>query len=298
MTTATINLSADEAVLPRFPSYGIGILESRHSKRFHMEESRYDFSEVMLIIGGKGWIQHGEVRHPLDKGSLILVEAGNSYHFEDHRAAPLAMLTLCLRHDSPARDFLSPVLPRSFAVLRHPHLARAATTHLRCILFEQAAPGKDGAGMVLAASLLLLTRLTRFRTGQGQTPEFSREKSGWQEGNAAARVKAYIEQMKNRFHEPVTIHTVAARLQMSPRTFTHYFRSLTGHSHHCYLRNLRLEQARHLLRDTDHSVTSVVFACGFEDLSTFFRAFRKETGSSPNHWREQARREEEGSPKS
>jgi AraC-like DNA-binding protein len=42
-----------------------------------------------------------------------------------------------------------------------------------------------------------------------------------------------------------------------------------------------------LLKSTERTVLSVAFECGFDDLSTFYRAFKRETGVSPNHWREE-----------
>jgi AraC-like DNA-binding protein len=36
-------------------------------------------------------------------------------------------------------------------------------------------------------------------------------------------------------------------------------------------------------------VTTVAFECGYEDLSSFYRAFRRHTGEPPQRWRANAR---------
>jgi len=63
------------------------------------------------------------------------------------------------------------------------------------------------------------------------------------------------------------------------------FREVTGESWLSYLRRLRLEHARSLLRDRNRSIAAVAFESGFEDLSSFYRAFKTATGMVPHQWR-------------
>lgn len=53
-----------------------------------------------------------------------------------------------------------------------------------------------------------------------------------------------------------------------------------------YIRILRLEQAQHLLRDTDLTITEISDKVGFEDYNYFCRVFKKETGYSAKKYRE------------
>ena len=103
-----------------------------------------------------------------------------------------------------------------------------------------------------------------------------------------ARVRDYVDQLDSCFHESETIEGVSERLGMSPKSLTSYFRQITGLSRHHYIQKLRLEYACRLLESPDQSITSIAFACGFEDLSTFFRAFRLAKKVSPSQWRERA----------
>lgn len=48
-----------------------------------------------------------------------------------------------------------------------------------------------------------------------------------------------------------------------------------------YLRSLRLEQARSNLKSTTAPIAKIATQCGFEDLSTFNKAFKKRYGQSP-----------------
>jgi AraC-like DNA-binding protein/mannose-6-phosphate isomerase-like protein (cupin superfamily) len=276
---AIIDLAASAPVLPDFPSYGICILESRHSGQFQMTPSRYDFWEVMLVLAGKGWVVEGGVRHPLKGRDIIVVPAGHCYHLEDRQGAPLAILCLCVRPTPDRSKLWKAAAPDQFLVHRNAQLSREIAGHLRAILFEQSQPTLCVEAAVTAHSLLLLTKLRR----KFSAPKFPKART---DVELLARVQDYVHQLERSFHESETIQNVAARLGLSARSLTSYFRFITGQSRQQYIQNLRLKHACRLLDETDQSVTSIAFACGFEDVSTFFRAFRAALKMSPSQWRE------------
>ncbi len=71
----------------------------------------------------------------------------------------------------------------------------------------------------------------------------------------------------------------------SRRHFTRLFRQLTGESFAEHIERLRAEHAARLLRETARNVTLIAFECGYEDLSGFSRAFRRQTGMAPLQFR-------------
>lgn len=54
-----------------------------------------------------------------------------------------------------------------------------------------------------------------------------------------------------------------------------------------YLRNLRLEHAKHLLKDTSLPITQIADRVGFDDYNYFCRCFKRDTGYSARKYREQ-----------
>ncbi len=273
-----INLSAKEPVLPQFPSYGICILESRHLPGFQMPRSRYDFSEVMLILDGEGWVITGDVRHPVCKGDLVIVPAQEPYSFEDNPGSPLAMFCLCIKPQKEQREIFAPVLPTRFAVIRNFGLSREVSSHLRTIFHEQSQVRLGTPSVVIGQTLLLLSKIARRQEPSGE------EKTS-NEVELLVRVRDYVAKLETTFHEMETIASAASRLGMSSRSLTHHFRAVTGVSRQQYLQDLRLGEARRLLAESEESITSIAFACGFEDLSNFFRAFRAQEKVSPTQWR-------------
>jgi AraC-like DNA-binding protein/mannose-6-phosphate isomerase-like protein (cupin superfamily) len=276
---AIIKLQACSPVLPKFPDYGICILESRHAESFSMESTRYNFSEVMLVLEGGGWFVHGSTKHPVARFDLMLVPKGVVYQIEDRPNAPMSILCLCIRPKPEQDELWAKVLPTRFSVPRSSGLTREVAAHMRTILFEQSVPRECTEAVVVAQTLLLLSKLKR------RVRSLAKDCPGLREVSALARVKNYLQQLASTFQEPESNETAAARLGMSSKSLTAYFRQLTGKSRQQYLQELRIEHACLLLVGCHESVASISFACGFEDLSTFFRAFRHERKMSPNQWR-------------
>ena len=98
-------------------------------------------------------------------------------------------------------------------------------------------------------------------------------------------MKGYVEDLSENFFEATNLDAAASALGLSRRRFTQLFREVAGTSWLAHVRKLRIDHAKKLLENTNRTVLSVAFECGFEDLSTFYRAFKRETSESPNQWR-------------
>ena len=81
----------------------------------------------------------------------------------------------------------------------------------------------------------------------------------------------------------LSVRTVAARHKVSPRYVQRLFDE-TGSTFTEYVMEQRLERAHRLLNDprlSDHPLTTIAFAAGFNDLSHFQRRFRRRYGAAP-----------------
>jgi len=78
----------------------------------------------------------------------------------------------------------------------------------------------------------------------------------------------------------VGMHQVAKRLAVSSRTLQRRLREeATSYKH--VLRSTRERLARHYLRRTHLTATEIAYLLGFDEPTSFFRAFRNWTGASP-----------------
>src|SRR5580692_1907086 len=93
------------------------------------------------------------------------------------------------------------------------------------------------------------------------------------------------DRMDAASHEAWPVRRLAEVSGVSQAHFARAFRRAFGVPPHRYLLSRRIEQAITLLRDTQLSITEIVFATGWESLGTFGRTFRDITGRSPSAMR-------------
>ena len=84
---------------------------------------------------------------------------------------------------------------------------------------------------------------------------------------------------------PMTVKRLADALGLSERTLNRKFQELTREPPQAFIMRRRVEQARTLLETTAQPVKTIARAAGYEDESSFRKAFRKLTLMSPQAYR-------------
>lgn len=84
----------------------------------------------------------------------------------------------------------------------------------------------------------------------------------------------------------LSIETVAADACLSRSQLNRRIKAITGVTTQQYVNRIRLEQARELLMEhPELQVSEVAYRCGFDDVASFSRAFRRTFGKSPSQHR-------------
>ncbi len=110
-------------------------------------------------------------------------------------------------------------------------------------------------------------------------PEIQR---GVSASEAVADAAAYIGE---HFRYPISLQDLADLVSVSPFYLTRMFRQETGFTPHQYLINIRLSNAKFLLRTTDTTVKNIAILTGWGSESAFCAAFRKHVGMPPSLYR-------------
>jgi AraC-like DNA-binding protein len=84
---------------------------------------------------------------------------------------------------------------------------------------------------------------------------------------------------------PPQVKELAASLGFSRTHFGRHFASLTDEHPSVYLRRGQIECAKRLLCDTDLPMNLIAYKSGFGRRRTFYRAFKRETGTTPESYR-------------
>lgn len=83
----------------------------------------------------------------------------------------------------------------------------------------------------------------------------------------------------------LTLDELAAGAALSPFHFLRIFERVVGVTPGQYMLRMRLHRAAVRLRRSDDTIAVVALDCGFEDLSTFNRQFRRATSLTPGAYR-------------
>ncbi len=97
----------------------------------------------------------------------------------------------------------------------------------------------------------------------------------------ASRIVSQIEDAIREDLGAATLESVAARCAYHPSYLSRLIKKETGETFLQIRTRLRIDEATRLLRETDLSVEAVAAQIGFASVSSFYKAFRTQVGSSP-----------------
>ena len=95
----------------------------------------------------------------------------------------------------------------------------------------------------------------------------------------------FREVIENNIYATLSIPEMTVLCGMSPTTFKRKFSELYQDSPAEYIRKRKLERATQLLKSGNLRISDIVFDCGFESVSSFNRAFKKQYKVSPTAFR-------------
>lgn len=100
------------------------------------------------------------------------------------------------------------------------------------------------------------------------------------------RVRGFVTA---NYAEPITLGEAARVAAMERTYFSYFFRRKLGVTFTSWLQYIRIGKALEMLASKNHSVTEVAFAVGFNELSTFQKAFKRWTNLTPREFKRLAR---------
>jgi AraC-like DNA-binding protein len=98
----------------------------------------------------------------------------------------------------------------------------------------------------------------------------------------ASRIAKAIRMLRAEFRAPLSVSELARTAGMSASSFHQHFKSVTGTTPLQYQKDLRLIEARALLRSGAHAVSDTAFAVGYESPTHFSRDYSRKFDVPPS----------------
>lgn len=269
-------MKVSKPVAVTLPASGVYFAESVHAQDFAMSPRADAYHKLVYVLRGRVAYRE-ERREPVTTaaGSLLFVPVGTRHVLEDEE--PSTLLLLCLSEAFLGEEAELTEAWAAWAGARTLGLGVATRRGLeglwRRALVERAYPraGGDAAARALALQVLVL---------------IARQPQARKRDDAASRVTAVAREVEETFFEKWSLDGAAERAGLSRRHFSAHFRAALGRTFWEHVTAVRLAHAAELLARGEHSITGVIFACGFGDVSQFYRLFRARYGCAPKAWAE------------
>ena len=94
-----------------------------------------------------------------------------------------------------------------------------------------------------------------------------------------------IIQFLNEYHTNITLEDLAKKFNRSKSHISHMFKKESGLTIRAYCNNLKLEDSKELLANTNLPITEIAFEVGFNDVSHYIQLFKNRFGLTPLQFR-------------
>lgn len=96
-----------------------------------------------------------------------------------------------------------------------------------------------------------------------------------------------LRYMHDNFSTDFSMVELSNMIDVTPEHFSRIFKKAMDSTPIEFLTNIRISEAKHLLEQTDYSVSEIASKTGFNDANYFCTVFRKKSGSSPSEYRKE-----------
>lgn len=95
------------------------------------------------------------------------------------------------------------------------------------------------------------------------------------------RMNSVYEYLMKNFNRKLGLEEVSELVNMTPTSFSRYFRSQVNKSFSDFLKEIRITHACKLLQEEKLNINQIAYECGFNTLSNFNKQFKEVTNQSP-----------------
>jgi AraC-like DNA-binding protein/mannose-6-phosphate isomerase-like protein (cupin superfamily) len=263
------------------------------SHEFDLTETEHfhDFVEVVFIINGQGTQVLEDHEYLVSAGDIFVLQGNQRHYFKDAGSVEIINLMFDgnriddLIHEKvrlldgfKALFILEPQYRSNHHFKNMLRLTRQELSTVEVILntmFIEQEQKNEAYDIVLVNRLEeLIIFLSRHYSNIKTT-----------KAKALIRIGKVIDHIENNFHNNIYIGDLADMAFMSKRNFMRIFKGAVGLSPINYLRQVRLQEARNLLRESQYQIGDISMMCGFTDSNYFIKCFRESYGVTPNKFR-------------
>lgn len=259
------------------PKYGISVESRVERPDFGSTPHSHDQPSIIFVVSGRGTLEIQNKSHQLYPDCIVPLHKDLPHKFLDKPRKKMTVFSIYFNPElSRSNKYLVDFLFNTSEPLHlQVYYSQQVRKNLRRILNEQSTrpPGYKEAIIQLFNLTLLSVSRSKIETSKNKTSPANPDSS--------ARVRAALNYISENPHEQFSLSNAAAIACVSQRQFTALCRKITGKSFIKFLNTIRCAKAARLIKTTNTTIAAAAFEAGYEELSTFYRAFRSIYNTSP-----------------
>lgn len=231
----------------------------------------HPFTELFLVIGGKGSFVVDDTEFSLSKGDFIIVNANTEHTEKSHKEQPLEYIILGVQ------DFNFSFNGKTNHLLFNCTSEHSELFSLIHLILKEKENNSEYSDKV-CQNILEVTLIKLLRITKAKFDTLPSEKI-----NAACiKLKNYIDR---NYATKISIDDLAELTHLNKYYLIHSFNKYLGSSPINYLCQKRIEVTKELLSNSDLSISEISQSAGFSSQSYFAQCFLKMTGLTPREYR-------------
>lgn len=225
-----------------------------------------------FLSGDASYIVEGSI-YPLHKGDLVLMRSAEAHHIRLQSASAYKRMVTNFLPAKPISSFveklLSPFHNRSLGQFNHYPAVLLQNSHIPYYM-EQLCAFYHPDIRSSYLTVLLCELCEQFKKLQ--------QSSDMLQPKLYTNIITYINQ---NLTEPLSLHQISETFFISESQLNRTFRQLIGSTVWEYITTKRLLLAKQQIEEGGNP-TKIYLDCGFNDYTTFYRAYRSHFGFSPS----------------
>ena len=252
------------------------LVAGRDYKKVH---PNYPGHKLLLCLRGEGSVRVNERVWPVARGQIAWIYDSHENAHWPAEGSPWEMHWI--RVEGPRLDQIYKTLTASGSpVFAGVNVKKSAAIFERIFrIMRQRPMAMEAALHAEVAALLTQLFAARHSANVSTSDKIEIPKS----------LQKPLEAMRLYYEKPFRVAELARMAGMSVTNFFRHFKAATGTSPIDWLRRERVNQAKRMLIETDHSLAAIAEKTGYYDQFYFSRDFKRMTGVTPSQYRQRER---------
>lgn len=244
--------------------------------------------ELHYIIKGEGIRFIGNNISHFSAGEITLLGENlphawrcNEEYFQPDSGLNVEAIIIQFRSDCFGEKFLnlpeSRLIPQLFEKAKSGMVIKGKAREKLALLMKEAIQATDLDRIILLLSILKVLAEAE------ETLPISLPKPFLNKSNEydTIRLHKICSYTLSNYKKEISLEEISSISNLSVTSFCRYFKLMTKTSYYNFLTQIRISHACRLLIDDNYPTNVICFECGFNNVSNFYRHFKRITGLTP-----------------